>query len=216
MKIKEKPLYKKEEIGNSISHGVGVALSIAGLVLLIIKGVGSHNSIKFFAYLIFGITLTLLYTASTLYHALYINVKSDRIKRILRLLDHSAIYLLIAGTYTPFSLIGIGGTLGRNIFIIVWVLAITGVVLKAFFVGKFPVLFTTTYLVMGYLIIFSWKALVASIPKGALILLIAGGLTYTLGVFFYAFQRYQYNHFIWHFFVLAGSILHYLAVLLYL
>jgi len=216
VKIKEKPLYKKEEVGNSITHGVGIALSIAGLVLLIIKGARSHNPTKLLSFIVFGITLTLLYTASTLYHSLYINVKSEKLKRILRLLDHSAIYLLIAGTYTPFALISIGGTLGRNIFILVWVLAIVGIVLKVFFVGKYSVLFTTTYLIMGYLILFAWKTLVRNLPKGALILLVLGGLTYTIGVFFYAFQRYRYNHFIWHFFVLGGSILHYLAVLLYL
>ena len=216
MKIKEKPLYRKEKVLNSITHGVGIALSIAGLVLLIVKGVRSHNPTKLLSFIVFGITLTLLYTASTLYHSLYINVKSEKLKRILRLLDHSAIYLLIAGTYTPFALISIGGTLGRNIFILVWVLAIIGIVLKVFFVGKYPVLFTATYLIMGYLILFAWKTLVRNIPKGALILLVLGGLTYTIGVFFYAFQRYRYNHFVWHFFVLGGSILHYLAVLLYL
>ncbi|BAL80628.1 PAQR family membrane homeostasis protein TrhA [Caldisericum exile] len=216
MRIKEKTLYKKEEIGNSITHGVGIALSIAGLVLLIIKGVRSNNLTKFFAFLIFGITLTLLYTASTLYHALYINVKSVKLKRLLRLLDHCAIYLLIAGTYTPFSLIAIGGTLGRNIFILIWMLAIIGIIFKIFFVGRYPVLFTSTYLLMGYLVLFAWKILVSNISKGALILLIAGGLTYTLGVIFYAFQSYRYNHFVWHFFVLGGSILHFSAVLLYL
>jgi hemolysin III len=216
VKITEKPLYRKEEVGNSITHGVGIALSIAGLVLLIIKGSRSHNPTKLLSFIVFGITLTLLYTASTLYHSLYINVKSEKLKRVLRLLDHSAIYLLIAGTYTPFALISIGGTLGRNIFILVWVLAIVGIVLKVFFVGKYPVLFTATYLIMGYLILFAWKTLVRNLPKGALILLVLGGLTYTIGVFFYAFQRYRYNHFVWHFFVLGGSILHYLAVLLYL
>jgi len=216
VKITEKPLYRKEEVGNSITHGVGIALSIAGLVLLIVKGARSHNPTKLLSFIVFGITLTLLYTASTLYHSLYINVKSEKLKRILRLLDHSAIYLLIAGTYTPFALISIGGTLGRNIFILVWVLAIIGIVLKVFFVGKYPVLFTATYLIMGYLILFAWKTLVRNLPKGALILLVVGGLTYTMGVFFYAFQRYRYNHFVWHFFVLGGSIFHYLAVLLYL
>jgi hemolysin III len=216
VKITEKPLYRKEEVLNSITHGVGIALSIAGLVLLVIKGVRSHNPTKLLSFIVFGITLTLLYTASTLYHSLYINVKSEKLKRILRLLDHSAIYLLIAGTYTPFALISIGGTLGRNIFILVWVLAIIGIVLKVFFVGKYPVLFTATYLIMGYLILFAWKTVVRNLPKSALILLVLGGLTYTIGVFFYAFQRYRYNHFVWHFFVLGGSILHYLAVLLYL
>lgn len=216
VKIKEKSLYKKEEIGNSITHGVGIALSITGLVLLIIKGAKSHDLVRLLAFIVFGITLTLLYTASTLYHSLYINVKSEKVKRILRLLDHSAIYLLIAGTYTPFALISIGGTLGRDIFILIWTLAIIGIILKIFYVGRFPVLFTATYILMGYIVVFAWKQLVSNTPKGAIILLIAGGLTYTLGVFFYAFQRYRYNHFVWHFFVLGGSILHYLAVLLFL
>lgn len=216
MKFKEKPLYRKEEIGNSITHGVGTALSIAGLVLLIIKGVKSNNPVALFSYLVFGITLILLYSSSTFYHSFYINVKSKKAKYFLRLLDHSAIYLLIAGTYTPFSLLGIKGALGFRIFIAIWLIAIIFIILKIFFVGRFPVLFTLSYLIMGYLVVFSFKALVMNISKGCLILLIAGGLVYTLGVVFYARQSYRYNHFVWHFFVIGGSVLHYLAVLLFL
>lgn len=216
MKIKEKPLYKKEEIGNSITHGVGIALSILGFILLLIKGIKSHNRVALFSYIVFGLTLTLLYTASTLYHALYINVSNPQLKRALRLFDHSSIYLLIAGTYTPFSLLGVKGNLGFRIFFTIWAIAIIFIVLKVFFVGRFPVLFTLSYILMGYFIIFSIKPLIANITKGCLILLISGGLVYTFGVIFYALQRYKYNHFVWHFFVLGGSILHYLAVLLYL
>ncbi len=216
MRFKEKQLYRKEEIGNSITHGVGTALSIAGLVLLIIKGVKSNNQVALFSYLVFGITLVLLYSASTLYHSFYINVKSEKVKYFLRLLDHSAIYLLIAGTYTPFSLLGIKGELGFRIFIAVWLIAIIFMILKIFFVGRFPVLSTLSYLIMGYLVVFSFKTLVMNISKGCLILLIAGGLVYTFGIIFYALQNYRYNHFVWHFFVIGGSILHYLAVLLFL
>jgi hemolysin III len=216
MKNKTKTLSKKEEIGNSITHGVGVALSIAGLVLLVVKASFSHSVVKIVSFSIFSVTLILLYSASTLYHALYINVKSEKAKYIFRLLDHSAIYLLIAGTYTPFTLIVLRGTIGWTIFGCVWGIAIAGIILNFFFVGRYPVLFTSIYLAMGWIIVFAWKPLVSNAPRGALILLAAGGIVYSLGVVFYALERMRYSHFVWHFFVLSGSILHYLAVLLYL
>ncbi|MGB9695083.1 MAG: PAQR family membrane homeostasis protein TrhA [Caldisericaceae bacterium] len=211
-----KTLSKGEEIGNSITHGVGVALSIAGLVLLVVKASFSHSAVKVASFAIFGVTLILLYSASTLYHAFYINVKSERAKYIFRLFDHSAIYLLIAGTYTPFSLVAIGGRIGWTIFGCVWGIALVGIILNIFFLGRYPVLFTIIYLAMGWLIVTAWKPLVQNMPRGALILLIAGGLVYSFGVVFYALEKMKYSHFVWHFFVLGGSILHFLAVLLYL
>jgi hemolysin III len=216
MRHYQKPLSKGEEIGNSITHGVGVALSIAGLVLLVLKASLSHNTTKIISFAVFGITLILLYSASTLYHAFYINVKSDRAKYTFRLLDHSAIYLLIAGTYTPFTLVSLGGTIGWIILGCVWGIALIGIILNIFLLGRYPVLFTAIYLAMGWIIIAAWKPLVQNMPYGALVLLAAGGIVYSLGVVFYALEKMRYGHFIWHFFVLGGSILHFLAVLLYL
>ncbi len=216
MKAKEKVPTKNEEIANSISHGIGIGLSIAGLVLLTIKASFSHNAMKIVSFTIFGATLILLYTASTLYHSFYINVESPKAKYIFKLLDHSAIYLLIAGTYTPFVLGPLRGPWGWSLFGVVWSLAIIGIILNVFFVGRYPVLFTSVYLAMGWIIVVSGKTFILKTPKNALILLFAGGLAYSLGVIFYAFQKLRYNHLIWHFFVLAGSVLQYFAVLLYL
>lgn len=216
MKAKEKVPTKNEEIANSISHGIGIGLSIAGLVLLTIKASFSHNAMKIVSFTIFGATLILLYTASTLYHSFYINVESPKAKYIFKLLDHSAIYLLIAGTYTPFVLGPLRGPWGWSLFGVVWSLAIIGIILNVFFVGRYPVLFTSVYLAMGWIIVVSGKTFILKTPKSALILLFAGGLAYSLGVIFYAFQKLRYNHLIWHFFVLAGSVLQYFAVLLYL
>ncbi len=216
MKAKEKVPTKNEEIANSISHGIGIGLSIAGLVLLTIKASFSHNAMKIVSFTIFGATLILLYTASTLYHSFYINVDSPKAKYIFKLLDHSAIYLLIAGTYTPFVLGPLRGPWGWSLFGVVWSLAIIGIILNVFFVGRYPVLFTSVYLAMGWIIVVSGKTFILKTPKNALILLFAGGLAYSLGVIFYAFQKLRYNHLIWHFFVLAGSVLQYFAVLLYL
>ncbi len=216
MKAKEKVPTKNEEIANSISHGIGIGLSIAGLVLLTIKASFSHNAMKIVSFTIFGATLILLYTASTLYHSFYINVDSPKAKYIFKLLDHSAIYLLIAGTYTPFVLGPLRGPWGWSLFGVVWSLAIIGIILNVFFVGRYPVLFTSVYLAMGWIIVVSGKTFILKTPKSALILLFAGGLAYSLGVIFYAFQKLRYNHLIWHFFVLAGSVLQYFAVLLYL
>lgn len=216
MKAKEKVPTKNEEIANSISHGIGIGLSIAGLVLLTIKASFSHSAMKIVSFTIFGATLILLYTASTLYHSFYINVDSPKAKYIFKLLDHSAIYLLIAGTYTPFVLGPLRGPWGWSLFGVVWSLAIIGIILNVFFVGRYPVLFTSVYLAMGWIIVVSGKTFILKTPKNALILLFAGGLAYSLGVIFYAFQKLRYNHLIWHFFVLAGSVLQYFAVLLYL
>jgi len=160
---------------------------------------------------IYGSTLVILYAASTLYHS----IQSPRAKRVLRIIDHGAIYLLIAGTYTPFTLVNLRGGLGWTLFGVVWTLAALGIVFKVFHVDRVPIVSTLVYLSMGWLVVIAWKPVVTLIPVGGLALIAAGGAAYTLGVFFFAANRIPYNHAIWHLFVLAGSIFHYVAVLLY-
>ena len=156
-------------------------------------------------------TLILLYSASTLYHS----VQKPQIKSICKVLDHSCIYLLIAGTYTPFLLVTLRGVLGWTMFGVIWFLAVSGVVLKIFFVHRFKIISTIAYVLMGWIIIFAIKPLIDSLPTGGIVWLIAGGLAYTLGVVFYAWKKLPFNHAIWHLFVLAGSICHFFAVIFY-
>lgn len=200
-----------EEIFNSITHGVGILVSIAGLVLLIVFSSLYGQAIHIVSCTIYGITLVLLYTASTLYHGFQ---KPD-IKHILKIFDHSCIYVLIAGTYTPFMLIIVRGALGWTIFGVVWTLTILGIIFKAFFVHRFKIVSTIAYILMGWLIILAIKPLLQSLPGGGLALLVSGGLAYTLGIIFYAWKKLPFNHAIWHIFVLAGSVCHFFAVMLY-
>jgi len=214
-KIVQKVPSRKEEIGNSISHLAGAGFAIVGLVFLILKSVQSRDPIKIFSFLIYGISLILLYTSSTLYHAVSAKTNTGTLRRVFKTFDHVSIFLLIAGTYTPFALVTISGKLGWTIFIIIWAIAIGGIIFKSIFINRFPVLSTTIYIVMGWLIVFVIKPLALNIARGGLILIGLGGIFYTSGVVFYAFQRMKYNHLIWHFFVLAGSIAHYFAILIY-
>ncbi len=200
-----------EELFNSITHGIGVLISIAGLVLLIVFSSIYGNSIHIVSCTIFGSALVLLYTASTLYHSF----QTPKLKYVFRILDHSCIYILIAGTYTPFTLVTIRGVLGWSIFALVWSLTIIGVVLKAFFVHRFNIISTIAYILMGWIVIFAIKPLFQTLPGGGLILLICGGLAYTLGTIFYSWNRLPFNHAIWHLFVLTGSVCHFFAVMLY-
>jgi len=153
-----------------------------------------------------------LYLASTLYHSF----TNERIKRIFKILDHSAIYLLIAGTYTPFTLVPLHGVLGWTVFGVVWGLAVIGIVLKVFFAGRFNIVSTLCYLGMGWFIIFAIKPLIATVPALGMTWLLVGGLFYTLGSIFYLWKRIPFNHAIWHLFVLAGSISHFIAVFFYI
>jgi hemolysin III len=200
-----------EELFNSITHGAGLFISIIGLILLIVFSslYGQVNHIV--SCTIFGITLVLLYTASTLYHSF----RKPNIKHFFKIMDHSCIYALIAGTYTPFMLVIVRGTLGWSIFAIVWVLTILGIVFKAFFVNRFKIISTIAYLSMGWLIIFAIKPLFHTLPGEGIIWLVAGGLAYTLGTIFYTWKKLPFNHAIWHVFVLAGSICHFMAVFFY-
>ena len=160
---------------------------------------------------IYGATLVILYTASTLYHAF----RSPPLKRIFKIIDHSAIYLLIAGTYTPFTLVTLRGPWGWTLFGLVWALALAGIAFKAFFVDHFVIASTVVYLAMGWLVVIAINPVTEIVPHRGLLLLLAGGLCYTVGVAFFAARRMRYAHAIWHLFVLGGSIIHYFAVLFY-
>jgi hemolysin III len=199
------------EIANSVTHGIGVPLAIAGLVLLIVFATIYGNAWHVVSVSIYGSTLVLLYAASTLYHA----IQAPKVKRILRIIDHSAIYLLIAGTYTPFTLVTLQGVRGWVMFGVIWGLALLGILYKVFFINRHVVISTLFYLLMGWLIIFSIRDLYLSLPLNGLILLGAGGLSYTLGMLFYAGRDKLLMHAIWHLFVLGGSICHFFSIFFY-
>ncbi len=198
-----------EEIANSITHGIGAALSVAGLVVLIVLAGDTWRIVSFSIY---GGSMIAVYLASTMYHSF----QRPRVKAVLRILDHASIYLLIAGTYTPFLLISMRGVWGWALLITVWGLALLGVVSKTVFARHFRNPSTWLYILMGWLSLVGLKQALAAIPGGGLALIAAGGVIYTVGVIFYAWRKLPYNHAIWHLFVLGGSVCHYLAVLLYL
>jgi len=200
-----------EEIANSVTHGVGIVLSVAGLAVLTAFASVFGNAWHIVSCAIYGVTQILLYTASTLYHS----VPLPRAKAVLRYLDHAAIFLLIAGTYTPFALVSLGGPLGWVIFGVVWGLAITGIALQAILIRHKSFLSVLPYVAMGWLVVFAVKPTIESIAPGGLALLLAGGLCYTLGCAFYVWRRLPYHHAIWHIFVMAGSALHFFAVFFY-
>ncbi|MGE5627615.1 MAG: PAQR family membrane homeostasis protein TrhA [Solirubrobacterales bacterium] len=201
-----------EEIANVVTHGIGTLFAIAGLVLLILFSSSYGDDWYTVSYTVYGITLVVLYLESTLYHG----ITNKKIKALFRIFDHSSIYLLIAGTYTPFTLTVLRGKIGWTIFITVWTLAIAGIVLKFFFVGKFKVLSTIMYVVMGWMIIFAIKPLMAVVPHYGLVLLFAGGIFYTVGAVLYLLDKIPYNHAVWHMFVLGGSTCHFFCILFYL
>jgi hemolysin III len=200
-----------EEVAHAVTHGVGLAAAIAGLVVLVVLAAATRDPWRITACAVYASTLVLLYGASTLYHAL----SATRARAVFRVLDHSAIFLLIAGTYTPFALVSLRGPWGWTLFGIVWGLAVLGIVAKAVFGTRWPILSTAIYVGMGWVVIVAVKPLVANVPPGAIAWLVAGGLAYTGGVVFYAWTRLRYSHAIWHVFVLAGSICHYVAVIRY-
>ncbi len=201
----------KEEIFNSISHGIGSLIGIIAMVILIVISAHQHNIWKITGFTIYGISLILLYTMSTLYHSLT-NVKA---KKFFRIMDHVSIYVLIAGTYTPILLIYLKSLWGWTILTIVWTLAITGIILKSIFMDKIKKISLFFYLAMGWVIIIAIKPLLAVLPHGLLIWIAIGGLFYTLGTIFYANHKIPYNHAIWHVFVLLGSLFHTIGLLIY-
>ena len=201
-----------EEIANSLSHGVALLTAVVGVPFLIIAATRHGGAVNVVGACVFAATVLLLYFASTLYHA----VPHPRAKRLLKKLDHGAIYLLIAGTYTPFTLGVLGGPWGWTLFGLVWTLAVVGVTLKAFDRISHPVWSAALYLVMGWLAVIAVKPMLASIATPGLVLLATGGLCYTLGVAFFALDsRMRYGHFVWHLFVIAGTTCHFFAVLFY-
>lgn len=202
---------KSEEIANSITHGAGALLSIAGLSVLVVLAALYGDARHIVSCSIFGATLVLLYTASTLYHSFH----EPHLKRFFKTLDHSCIYLLIAGTYTPFTLVSLKGAWGWTLFGIVWGLALFGIFFKIFYVYRFKIFSTLLYIAMGWIVIIAGETLLSRIPAGGLGLLLAGGLAYTGGVVFYLCKKIPYHHAVWHVFVLAGSTLHYFAVMFY-
>lgn len=201
----------KEETLNVITHGIGFILSIAALVILIVSAskYGTARHITSFA--IFGGSLIVLYAASTLYHY----AKNPDLRLKLNILDHSAIYVLIAGTYTPFTLIVLKGWVGWTIFGISWGLAIAGILFKVFYFGKYDKISTIAYVLMGWVIIFAIKPLIESFPTAGLIWLLAGGISYSIGAFFFSYKGIRFNHAIFHVFVLLGSFCHFMSIFLY-
>jgi hemolysin III len=208
-KIRRTHRLSVEEIANTITHGIGLGLSIAGFVVLLVLAALRGGALQIVSCAIYGTTLITLYTASTLYHGL----GTPKLKRALRIFDHSAIFLLIAGTYTPFLLIDLRGPWGWSLFGVVWGLAMAGIAFKFWFVERYGFLSTSVYLLMGWMVVVAAKPVIAHVPMSGLIWLAAGGLCYTAGVIFYASKRIPYAHAIWHLFVLAGSACHYFAVL---
>ena len=200
-----------EEIAHAITHGVGLLLSVAGLVVLIVLASLRGDAWHVVSVSIYGATLVLLYSASTFYHAL----PAPRAKRVFRTLDHAAIYVLIAGTYTPFMLVNLRGGWGWALFGVVWGLAVLGIVLEAVAKQRVRVLSVILYLGLGWLIAIAVKPLMQSVEPGGLVLLVAGGLAYSVGVVFYGWKRLPYHHAVWHLFVMAGSLFHFFAVLFY-
>lgn len=198
-----------EEIANAITHGLGALLAVAGLVVLVVAAVSRGNLWHVTSFAIFGATLVLLYFASTLYHSLVFT----RARGLFHRLDHIAIYLLIAGTYTPFCLTALRGWIGWTVFGIVWGCAVVGAVTKAIAIGKRVRLSTALYVLMGWVIIGAIKPLYESVENQTLMLLVAGGISYTLGTIFFLRDQVKYNHSVWHVFVLGGSVLHFFAVL---
>ena len=216
MSLKEKievPKYSLgEEIMSAVTHGVGALLSIVALVMCVVVSASHGSFIGVISSIIYGINLIILYTMSTLYHSLAVN----NAKRVFRIIDHCSIYLLIAGTYTPYTLIALEKPLGYILFAIIWSIAILGIVLNAVNLKKYKKISFLSYLVLGWVIVFAYNPLVKSVDWSGILLLIAGGVVYTVGAIFYACgKKVKYFHSVFHIFVLAASILHFLSILLY-
>lgn len=198
-----------EEIVNGITHGIGTMLSIFGLVLLVVFAKKAGNVLKIVSFWIYGCTLILMYLSSTLYHS----VTGQRIKQILRIIDHSNIFLLIAGTYTPFMLVSVRGSWGWSMFGVIWGLALMGIVFNVFFFGKARKLLVALYIIMGWLCVIALREMLSAIAFPGMIWLASGGLFYTIGVVFYIWKSLPYNHAVWHLFVLSGSLCHFFSIL---
>jgi hemolysin III len=210
--LAETPRYStSEEVANSITHGIGLLLAIAGLAVLCVVASHTGNPWHLVSCLVFAVTLILQYTFSTLYHS----IQLPRVKNLLRIFDHASIFLLIAGTYTPFMLVNLHGPWGWTLFGIVWALALCGVLFQVSLLRHHQGLSLALYIAMGWVVVVATKPMLQAVAPGGLILLLLGGLAYTSGVFFYTWRSLRYHHAVWHGFVLAGSMLHYFAVLFY-
>ena len=199
-----------EELANSITHGIGFFIGIAVLVLLVVFSALRKSAWEVVSCSIYGATFILLYLSSTLYHS----ARNPRTRRVLKVIDHSAIYLLIAGTYTPFALVPLRGALGWTIFGVIWACAIIGIFFKVFFTGRFKAVSLVSYLFMGWLCVVAVKPLYRELNTAGFVLFAAGGLCYTVGAVFYAWKSLKGSHAIWHMFVLAGSLCHFFSILL--
>ncbi|HIU49187.1 MAG TPA: hemolysin III family protein [Candidatus Avimonoglobus intestinipullorum] len=200
-----------EEIFNSVSHGVGALLSVAALTLLIVFAVFRSDGYGLASAIVFGVSLTLLYSMSTVYHI----IQNETAKKVLRVFDHCSIFILIAGTYTPYLLMCMRNALGWTMFGLIWGVTVLGIVLNAVNLERFRRFSLVCYICMGWAIVFTIKPIIQNIALPGVVLLITGGVVYTIGVIFYVLKRYRYMHSIWHLFVLGGSVCHYLSVLLY-
>ena len=200
-----------EERINIISHGIGIMLSVIAFVLLIIKSNIDGNYLHIFSYLVYGLSLIILYSASTIYHS----SKTNKIRDRLNVFDHASIYILIAGTYTPYALITLPETEGWLIFGFIWSFAIIGVILKLFFIGKFKIISTIMYVLMGWIMIFAINPLMDNLATEGQLWLLAGGISYTIGAVLYSVKKIKFNHAIFHIFVLIGSVTHFISIYFY-
>lgn len=201
----------KEELVNSVTHGVGTVLAAIGMVALVVLALLYGDGWRVLSFTIYGGSLVFLYLASTLYHG----VRRPRLKRIFRLLDHTAVYIFIAGTYTPFLMVSLRGPVGWTFLAIVWGMALLGIAFKTLFIGRYEKWATLGYLGMGWMCLLAFRQMMAALPPWGLAGIIGGGLLYTAGVIFFAWERIPYNHAIWHLFVLGGSTVHFFTILLF-
>jgi len=200
-----------EEIANSLTHGLGALLAIGGLAFLVTLAALRGDVWHVVSCSVYGGAMVVLYTASTLYHG----ISTPRAKNALQVFDHAAIFLLIAGTYTPFTLVSLRGPWGWSLFGTVWGLAAAGIVLEVCFPRRWPALSLALYMAMGWAMVVAVKPMLAALAPGGLVLLLLGGIAYTAGIGFYAWRRLPYSHAIWHLFVLTGTVLHFFAILYY-
>ena len=200
-----------EEIANAISHGIGVVFSISALTLLLAFAFMDGSIVSIVSYSIYGVTMLLLYVSSTLLHSF----PEGKVKNLFEIFDHSSIYLFIAGSYTPILLNVIQGRVGLMLLILLWSVATLGIIFKVFFVKRFLYTSTLLYIAMGWIVVFAWQPLITNFHDIGVVLLIIGGLLYTIGAVFYMFRLFRFHHMVWHLFVLAGTVVHFLAILLF-
>lgn len=200
-----------EDLANAISHGIGACLSVAALVLCVVQAARHGTAAGVVGASVYGATLIVLYTMSTLYHA----ITNQSARKVLRVFDHVSIYLLIAGTYTPITLVTIRGAVGWVIFGVVWGMAVLGIVLNSVSIEKFKKFSIVSYIMIGWAVIIGMRQVIENMPKNGLVFLVIGGVLYTVGIIFYALKKVKYMHSVWHLFVLAGSIMHFFCVYLY-